>query len=255
MSNRTMQKYGWLPDLPDYRDYKFSESFTAQAALPASVDLRPKMPPVYNQGNLGSCTGNAIAAALEYDLIKQNLPSFTPSRLFIYYNERLLEGTVRSDSGAMIRDGIKTVSKQGACKETIWPYDVVKFARKPTIAAYKDGLTHVGLSYYSVNQTELDIKTALASNFPVVFGFTVYSSFEGQEVASTGIVKMPAAGESVLGGHAVLIVGYDDKKRQFIVRNSWGPNWGASGYFYMPYDYVTNLNLADDFWVISKISG
>ena len=210
------------------------------------------MPPVYNQGNLGSCTGNAIAAALEYDLIKQNLKDFTPSRLFIYYNERLLEGTVKSDSGAMIRDGIKTVSKQGACKETIWPYDILKFARKPTVTAYKDGLNHVGVSYYSVNQTELEIKTALASNFPVIFGFTVFSSFETQEVATTGIVKMPVANESVLGGHAVLIVGYDDSKRQFIVRNSWGESWGSNGYCFMPYSYITNRNLCSDFWVIRK---
>ena len=255
METRTIQKYGWLPDLPDHRDLQFSEKFTAQAALPASVDLSPKMPPVYDQGQLGSCTANSIGAAFEYDLMQQKLPSFTPSRLFIYYNERSVEGTIKSDSGAMIRDGIKVVNKLGACKETTWTYDITKFAKKPPTAAFKEAMSHLGIKYYSVKQTEFDLKTALASGFPVVFGFTVYESFESATVAKTGIVNIPAKTEKSLGGHAVLIVGYDDAKKQFKVRNSWGPSWGLKGYFLMPYDYVVNPNLASDFWVLQQISG
>jgi len=202
-----------------------------------------------------NCTANSIGAAFEYDLMQQKLPSFTPSRLFIYYNERSVEGTIKSDSGAMIRDGIKVVNKLGACKETTWTYDISKFAKKPSTAAFKEAMSHLGVKYYSVKQTEFDIKTALASGFPVVFGFTVYESFESATVAKTGIVNMPAKTEKSLGGHAVLIVGYDDAKRQFRVRNSWGPSWGLKGYFLMPYDYVVNPNLASDFWVLQQISG
>jgi C1A family cysteine protease len=255
METRSIKKYGWLPDLPDHRDLQFSEKFTAQAVLPASVDLSSKMPAVYDQGELGSCTANAIGAAFEYDLIQQKLPSFTPSRLFIYYNERSVEGTIKSDAGAMIRDGIKVVNKLGACKEVTWTYDITKFAKKPTTAAFKEAMSHLGVKYYSVNQTENDVKTALASGFPVVFGFTVYEGFESPAVAKTGVLNMPTSTERQLGGHAVLIVGYDDAKKQFKVRNSWGSSWGMKGYFVMPYQYVTNPKLASDFWVLQQISG
>jgi C1A family cysteine protease len=255
METRSIKKYGWLPDLPDHRDLQFSEKFTAQAALPSSVDLSSKMPAVYVQGELGSCTANAIGAAFEYDLIQQKLPSFTPSRLFIYYNERSVEGTIKSDAGAMIRDGIKVVNKFGACKEVTWTYDITKFAKKPTTAAFKEAMSHLGVKYYSVNQTENDVKTALASGFPVVFGFTVYEGFESPAVAKTGVLNMPTSTERQLGGHAVLIVGYDDAKKQFKVRNSWGSSWGMKGYFVMPYQYVTNPKLASDFWVLQQISG
>ena len=255
METRSIKKYGWLPDLPDHRDLQFSEKFTAQAVLPSSVDLSSKMPAVYYQGELGSCTANAIGAAFEYDLIQQKLPSFTPSRLFIYYNERSVEGTIKSDAGAMIRDGIKVVNKLGACKEVTWTYDITKFAKKPTTAAFKEAMSHLGVKYYSVNQTENDVKTALASGFPVVFGFTVYEGFESPAVAKTGVLNMPTSTERQLGGHAVLIVGYDDAKKQFKVRNSWGSSWGMKGYFVMPYQYVTNPKLASDFWVLQQISG
>lgn len=255
MAERQIQKYGWIPDIPDHRDLQFSSHFQALAALPASVDLRPNMPGIYDQGKLGSCTANSIGAAFEYDLMKQSLPSFTPSRLFIYYNERKLEGTIKVDSGAMLRDGIKTVAKEGACKETTWPYDITKFARRPTIKSYQEGVKHVGLKYYSVTQTENDIKTALASGFPVIFGFAVYSYFESAEMSKNAVLELPKPGESMLGGHAVLIVGYDDATRRFTVRNSWSANWGDNGHFYMAYDYVTNSSLADDFWVLEQISG
>jgi C1A family cysteine protease len=135
--NRKIKRYGWIPDLPDHRDHLYAAPQPVLAKLPKTIDLRAKCPPVFNQGELGSCTANAIAAAHQFDQLKQKKPkAFTPSRLFIYYNERVMEGTVREDSGAMIRDGIKTLVKQGAAPETAWPYVIKKFATKPPKKCY-----------------------------------------------------------------------------------------------------------------------
>jgi len=128
--------YGWAPDLPDHRDFTYSAPAQFLMALPTTVDLRPQCPPVYDQGQLGSCTGNSIAGSIQFEQMKQNLKSFVPSRLFIYYNERVLEHTVNSDSGAQIRDGMKVVAKLGAPPETDWPYDIAKFAEKPPANAF-----------------------------------------------------------------------------------------------------------------------
>lgn len=247
--------YGWVPDIPDHRDFLFTTPVESMAALPAKVDLRPQCPKeVYDQGQLGSCTANAIAGALEFDQLKQALKTFTPSRLFIYYNERVMERTVNSDSGAQIRDGIKSVGNIGACPETDWKYDIAKFAEKPPQPAFKDAPLGKALQYQRVPQVLSQMKGCLASGYPFVLGFTVYESFEGDEVARTGVVPMPAATEKVLGGHAVVAVGYDDSSQRFIVRNSWGPGWGMGGYFTMPYAYLTDSNLADDFWTVRMVA-
>ena len=249
----TNKKYGWKPDLPDHRDFTYSVKRTL-TTLPEKVDLRPNCPPVYDQGELGSCTGNAIAGAIEFEQIKKKDPKpFIPSRLFIYYNERLLEGTVNQDSGAQIRDGMKTVNLQGACTEKTWPYVISKFKNKPATKAYTEALNYQTKVYSRVNQDLNSLKGCLASGDPFVFGFSVYESFESDEVAQTGIVPMPTTTESPLGGHAVLCVGYDNKTKRFIVRNSWGSNWGIKGYFTIPYEYLTNPNLASDFWVIKDV--
>jgi len=243
-----------VPDLPDQRDHIFSAPAPVLTVLPPSVDLQSACPPiVYDQGALGSCTANAIAGALEFDLGKQKLCDFMPSRLFIYYNERKIEGTVDSDSGAMIRDGIKSVAKQGVCTEDLWPYEIDKFTEEPTSACYTAALDNQALSYQRVPQNLDQMRGCLANGFPFVFGFTVYESFESREVAKTGVVPMPGTGESILGGHAVLAVGYDDETQRFRVRNSWGSGWGDGGYFTIPYAYLTKRSLASDFWTISKI--
>ena len=250
-----IQRYGWIPDLPDARDRLYSAPMAVMAALPAKVDLRPQCPPVYDQGQLGSCTANAIGGAIQFDRMKQNLtPNFVPSRLFIYYNERVIEGTVSTDSGAQIRDGIKSVAKQGACPEPDWPYDIAKFAVRPPTADYREALHDRAVTYSRLTQNTNLLKGCLASGYPFVFGFTVYESFESQAVAQSGVVPMPSPNEQVLGGHAVLAVGYDDSTQRFIVRNSWGTSWGMAGYFTMPYAYVTDPNLADDIWTIRLIS-
>ena len=249
-----IKRYGWVRDLPDARDIIYAAPMPTLQALPASFDLRPQCPPVYDQGQLGSCTGNAIAGAVQFDRLKQKLTDFVPSRLFIYYNERVMEGTVESDSGAQIRDGIKSVAKLGVPPETDWPYDISKFAQRPPAKAYTDALRDRAVSYSRIVQNLNQMKGCLASGFPFVFGFTVYESFESQQVANTGVVPMPAPGEQVLGGHAVVAVGYDDTQQRFLVRNSWGTTWGQQGYFTIPYAYLVDSNLASDFWTIRLVS-
>lgn len=247
--------YGWVPDIPDQRDFTYSAPLEKLAVLPASVDLRPQCPKeVYDQGQLGSCTANAIAGALEFDQMKQGLQSFTPSRLFIYYNERVIEHTINTDSGAQIRDGIKSVGSIGAPPETDWPYIISKFAQQPLPRAERDARFGKALQYQRVPQVLNQMKGCLASGYPFVYGFTVYESFESDQVAQTGVAPMPAAGEKVLGGHAVVAVGYDDASQRFISRNSWGPGWGMAGYFTIPYAYLTDSNLSDDFWTIRLVA-
>src|SRR5690349_26479 len=249
-----IKRYGWVADLPDHRDHIYAAPMQVVTTLPPKVDLTQQCPQVYDQGQLGSCTANAIACAIEFDLMKQNKRYFMPSRLFIYYNERDIEGTVDSDSGAQTRDGIKSVARQGDCPEDEWTYDTNKFAQKPPQKCYDDAVQHKAVRYQRVVRTLNQMKGCLASGYPFVFGFTVYESFESQDVARTGEVPMPAMSEKVLGGHAVLAVGYDDGTSRFLVRNSWGPGWGMDGYFTMPYAYLTDENLADDFWTIRMVS-
>lgn len=252
-----IKRYGWIADTPDQRDHLYSAPVTWLAKLPPEVDLRARCPAtIYDQGQLGSCTGNAIACAIQFDRRKQKLrPDFVPSRLFIYYNERDMEGSIASDSGAQIRDGIKTVAKLGDCPEAEWPYDIAKFADRPPARCYRDAVKYKAVQYQRVAQTLNQMKGCLASGYPFVFGFSVYERFEAPQVAKTGIAPMPAPGEKQLGGHAVLAVGYDDKQQRFIVRNSWGPKWGMRGYFTMPYAYLTDDNLAADFWTIRLVAG
>lgn len=202
----------------------------------------------------GNCTANAIAGAIEFDQLKQGIAeTFTPSRLFIYYNERVMEHSVDSDSGAMIRDGIKSVSKQGACHEQLWPYTIAKFRTKPAQKCYTDAAKHKAVTYQRIVQELNQMKGCLASGYPFVIGFSVYESFETQRVAKTGHAPLPASKEKELGGHAVLCVGYNDARGWFILRNSWGTRWGMKGYFTLPYAYLTESNLADDFWTIRLV--
>jgi C1A family cysteine protease len=260
--------FGWVPDLPDARDHLFATRPATTGALPASVDLRPQCPTqVYDQGRIGSCTANAIAGAFEFDLLNEQLTDFMPSRLFIYYNERSIEGSIGTDSGAMIRDGMKSVAKLGVCLEDEWKYDDTapaqdggpwpqgaRAGQKPTDQCYTDAMANTAVSYQRVVRSLSQFKGCLAEGHPFVFGFTVYESFESDEVAHTGVVPMPSADEEVLGGHAVLAVGYDDASQRFLVRNSWGPGWGMGGYFTMPYGYLTERNLSSDFWTIRTVS-
>ena len=246
------RNYGWRPDVPDHRDLRFNH-LKAQVVAPDAVDLRPKMPAVYDQSELGSCTANSTGGAFQYDQIKLGQPNWVPSRLMIYYLERKIEGTINEDAGAQIRDGIKVLAKYGVAPETAWPYDITKFKKCPTAKVMKLASFHQALTYARVDQTQEALEQTLAQGFPICFGFAVYASFESAQVAKTGMVPMPKPDEKDLGGHAVLIVGYDRKRKLFIVRNSWGSGWGDKGYFYMPYQYVLSANLCDDFWAIYTV--
>ena len=194
---RPIERFGWVPDLPDARDFMFSAPEAILTKLPTKVDLTAKMPPVYDQGQLGSCTANAIGAAFEFDQVKQGYKDFMPSRLFIYYNERAMEGTIDTDSGAMIRDGIKSVAKVGVCAEDTWAYDISKFTRE----AAHQGLharrkKHQALLYQRVIPTLHQLQGCLAAGYPFVFGFSVYESFMSADVAKTGEVPLPDRGAS-----------------------------------------------------------
>lgn len=242
------RKLTWVPDLPDYRDHLYQQT---GAALPKSVDLSPDMSAVEDQGELGSCTGNALVGAIEY-LENKNKSKFVDlSRLFVYYGERVIENTIRKDAGAYIRNGVKVLSKQGVSTEKLWPYNILRFKRKPPVSAFSDASKRRVSEYLRVDGL-LGVKENLAAGYPVVFGFTVYSSFMSDEVAKTGVMPMPFPKDTLDGGHAVLAVGYDDARNAALVRNSWGEGWGLKGYFWMPYDYIGNANLCDDFWTIRK---
>ena len=244
----TTRKYGWKRDTHDTRDFMYAPM---PMVLPPKVDLRPSCPPVLSQDQLGSCTSNALASSHHFDQIKQNiLNQMDPARLMIYYNERAMEGTINEDSGAMLRDGIKTLATYGVCSETMWPYDVSQFTVKPTPACYESALNYKIVQYQRLVQSLVSFKTCLAQGYPFVFGFSVYASFEGDTVAKTGVMTMPEPNEECLGGHAVMCVGYDDARQCFIIMNSWGSSWGDQGFFYMPYEYMTRTDLANDFWTI-----
>lgn len=246
----TIPKYHWKPDRPDTRDYIYQPT---QISLAPSVDLRQYCSPIDDQGQLGSCTGNAIAGAIDYLDYKNGRPNRV-SRMFIYYYERLLEGTVNYDSGAYIRDGIKATYTYGAPLESLWPYTINKFKTTPTSTAIQDAARRKVTLYQRATDFNA-VKNAIASGYPVTIGFTVYDSFESLSVARTGIMPYPnTRTESILGGHAVLLVGYNDSTQRFIARNSWGTSWGDRGYFYMPYQVIQNTNMSGDFWVINSVN-
>jgi C1A family cysteine protease len=202
----------------------------------------------------GNCTANALGAAYQFEQMKQKRPNFIPSRLFIYYNERVLENSVHQDNGAMIRTGIKTMVKEGVCPETMWKYNIKKFTQKPPQNCYDVALDNQVLQYLRISpHTVYEVKHCLSEGYPVVFGFMLFESIMSAEVRRTGYVPMPKANEKCLGGHAVMAVGYDDEKEVFIVRNSWGTDWGIDGYFYLPYGYISQPNLSADFWTIRLV--
>lgn len=237
--------FGWIPDLPDKRDHVFKPRKISK--FPPSADLRDYCSAVEDQGSLGSCTANALVSALEF-LENRNGEQFVDySRLFLYYNERTYIHTENEDSGAIIRDGIKSLNRKGICSEDMWQYNISKFADKPPTKCYTEAKKHKTISYQRLNTLD-QMKACLATGFPFVFGFTVYDSFM---TADDGVIPMPnVESESVQGGHAVLCVGYDDKEKRFLCKNSWGTDWGMEGYFTMPYKYVSDRDLSDDFWTI-----
>lgn len=243
--------YGWIPQPRDLRDLMYEPRPTTLAARPPLFDMRWMCPPVWDQGNLGSCTGEGVAAVHMFDQMKQGGAVFTPSVLGIYFGERKRNGTTKSDAGANIRDGIKVVASEGAGNETLWPYVISKFAVTPPPAYYADAKRHTSVLYQAVRNDPDQIGGCLAEGFPIVLGIAVYESFESAKVAATGVASMPKRGERLLGGHCIVIVGYDDTKKIYFCRNSWGVDWGMAGYFTLPQAYVAGYG--SDLWQVSQV--
>ena len=260
MGTRTLngRRLGWKPDLPDFRDrlYRIPSKLGAVAPLPSVVDWTPFLPPVFDQGDLGSCTGHGTAEAFYVDLKKQGLGDWIPSRLWIYYQARVLEDSAAVDDGAEIRDCIAAIAKVGVAHEALWPYDPATFATPPNSATVADAFHHLALQYTrvygaSAPSTIYHLRHCLATYRPVIVGFSVYQSFE---TAPNGDVPMPSTTEELLGGHCVLVIGYNDKLQRFTFRNSWSATWGANGNGTLPYAYLGNPDLASDFWAVTVVS-
>lgn len=230
---------------------------TPLTVVPGSVDLRSKFPACYDQGQLGSCTANALVAAYEY-----LVPGFMGSRLFVYYNERVIENDVKYDNGAYIHDGIKSLETNGLPPETDWPYIISKFAVKPPQKAFTDALKHKVVKAYNVTQTVNGMKSLLHSGIPFVFGFVVFREFQSYTVSVTGLIPYPNSASVALGGHACTCLGFDDNIKcpgappgAWLCRNSWGTNWGLNGYFWLSYNYLVDHNLSSDIWYLEKTTG
>jgi C1A family cysteine protease len=225
-----------------------------QSSLPSVVDLRPKCSPIANQGDMSSCVAFAVISAMEYLENVQHNSTISLSQQFVYYNERVLNGSVASDDGAFVEDGINVLLTYGACELSLWPYSKDDLYTKPSDAAYADATKRKALKYSRVAQDQTSVMTPLSNGYPVVLGFLVYPAFESQEVAASGIVPMPNSTEEMLGGHCVCIVGYDLAKQMFLIRNSWGPDWGINGYCWMPFAYVLSPSLAHGMYAIESVS-
>jgi C1A family cysteine protease len=238
---------GWRPQKPDHRDFKYT---APEGPVPSKGDVKAHLPRVEDQGQLGSCTAHGTTGAMEflYRLKGRTQPQL--SRLFCYYASRVwIEGTdPHEDSGCEIRDVIKAVAQYGVPTEGLWPYKVEKFARKPSLRATNSALKHQALSYHLVDGVDA-MKACLNEGYPVIIGFSVPENMESEECARTGVVKFPAAHEHIVGGHCVLVVGWDDSTQMFTFQNSWGEGWGAAGFGYLPYEFWTK-GLADDCWTV-----
>lgn len=218
-----------------------------QGLLPTRVDLRSKDAPVYDQGDLGACTAFAMGKGMRENMQRRDQERVAPlSALFMYYESRKRQGTVKQDSGSTITEGMGVMKDLGVAPDELWPYEVPKFKLKPSKPAYA-----AAKEYKIKSATQLatvdDVRQALAQGKPVAFGFLVYKSFD--DMGKDGVMPMPKPeGDKIMGGHAVVAVGYDDQKRLLTVRNSWGARWADEGYFYMPYAFADDREKADDFW-------
>lgn len=252
-------KYGLKPSKKHVSDLHYAAS--PILSLPPVFSLRQQCPPVYDQGQTGSCTGNSTAGVCQLKRTlegKQNVVE--PSRSFIYYNARAMEGTTGEDAGATIKDVCTGVIQNGFCSENEWPLDPATFLTTPPQKCFDDAKPEAGGQFLWVgegltgNALVKALKQAIASKDPIVAGITVYESFESAQVAKTGMVPVPHFWEQVLGGHAIAIIGWNDHIKCFECRNSWGPQWGDNGYFFLPYAFVGNPRLASEFGALQLIA-
>ena len=261
--------HGWNPDRKEFvhRDKLYRDSFKLATAFPASLSLRPWMPlPVYDQANLGSCVGHGTATVIRYLSLKLGKPDVPPSRLFIYLMARELEGgDWTQDTGCEIRDAMTAVNAFGVPPEPVWDYtdgtiewpqgsgvQVPKFSIEPPAEVFVAATHDFVVNRYLVDQTEQGIKSCLLEGYPVVFGFQCFQQFESDQIEADGILQMPPAGVTSIGGHCTVVDGWDSNG-MWDVRNSYGPDWGQSGYFKMPFDYLLSPDLANDLWTVRGV--
>lgn len=243
---------GWRPEVPGYvaslPPERKLQALLAKPTVTAVatgdvVDWRSGCSPVENQADLGSCVANAIVGDLEFLEISQGMPYVDLSRLFLYYNARLASNEVDKDEGSVISVAMNSLTQVGVCKEETFPYDTNKVFYRPTWEAYREAYAHTLVEYFHIesygNALIADIQKSLQAKHPVVFGTPVYEAIR----SCTGQLAMPS-GKSI-GGHAMLIVGYDIPQRVLIVRNSWGTGWGDAGYCYVPFDYLSAAGASD----------
>lgn len=218
----------------DSRDHVFPVS---EGNLRESVDLREWDSAIEDQGSIGSCVAEAITSAYEIMLRTQQPPVLIDlSRMFLYYNARYLDGILPLDAGTDIRTGLRAGYYYGICLEELWPYVPANLNSEPPPAAYEEAQNHVITEYWSLAGNQ-EIRQAINTNRPVVIGSHIYSGFLTVDSANPTI-PMPAAGDYYEGGHAMVIVGYDISDQRFLVKNSFGTNWGMAGYCWMPFDYA-----------------
>lgn len=235
------------PSLPDNRDYVYERS---DKPLRDAVDLREWASLVEDQSQLGSCSGNAVANAYEL-LVKKEKPDIFVelSRLFIYYNTRLLEGSLGTDAGATLRGSMKAAEKFGLCKESLWPYHIDEFDTKPTEECYADA-KHRTIKNYQRIANVGDMLDALNNEKPVVFGVDVFEGFMYLN-KDESTVYVPMYRSESLGAHAMSMEGYDLSKGVFLAKNSFGTNWGDQGYCWIPFEYISLYGF--DMWIFDIV--
>lgn len=266
--SKTASRHLLARDAPDARDYIYSpEPKHLRKPLPLRVDLRRRCPPVQDQGRLFTCTAHAVAAAFHYEQRMQQMRTIIPSRLFIYYNERAIAHERRLRHSVTLRNALKAAAKAGVCPESLWRYNVAprQYIKKPPQRAFEAAAKHKIDRYYRIPNEPMKrvvflrhLKRCLADKYPFVFGFRVHPSFEKPPTGKWKEGIMPIPGKKVdkaTGGHAVMAVGYDDRKKAVLVRNSWGPDWGVKGHFWMPYSLISDPGFAHDFWTIRGVTG
>lgn len=253
---KSVQMGGYLQDVAqvDRSDLITTRSISD---LPEQVDFRSWCSPVENQGTLGSCTANAAVGALEYLRSRRNYDPCDYSRLFVYFNTRRLRGDTTNDSGAMIAECMAALLAYGAPPEQIWPYsDTDRWMEQPAAVIYEKAKIDMALQYSQL-RGDAAILSALAQGFPVCFGIFLPEKAYASASQSGQIAYLSASDwqAQTVGGHAMLLVGYDLLRNHYIVRNSWGGDYGDQGYLYISFDLMQRAGHPDSFWALGELEG